>query len=330
MTGKGAQPSIQLQSFADMLDFTVKPEERPRAGEPSRTATLQLAVLEEFPGHEEHFPNYTGERLHDMVESIRRYGVQSPILVWKTADQRRVIISGHNRVNASAMAGLTEIPAVLRSDLTWESAEALFFEMNFRQRSLADMRFSQRVLCVAAHYHMIKRQGRRTDLHQPHGTSPDTQEKCRADARIAGEYQLTRDKVTKYCRYATMYRPLLLMMDAGGKLGQLAAYEISFITDRAAQEAIYQAIAAEGLTVSTAKGKLLRAAFEAGELDRAKVKAILGGSPTSGRGTPGRRVSITLPPDFEHYFPPKASVQQIEATIQKALALYFESVERAP
>lgn len=123
-----------------------------------------LAQLSGFPDHEEHFPLYTGARLEDMVESIRRHGVQSPILVWKTAEGTYIIISGHNRVNASKIAGLTTIPAVIRTDLTQETAEDLFYEMNFRQRSLADMLFSQRVLCIAAHYNMLKRQGRRTDL----------------------------------------------------------------------------------------------------------------------------------------------------------------------
>lgn len=97
-----------------------------------------LAQLSGFPDHEEHFPLYTGARLEDMVESIRRHGVQSPILVWKTAEGTYIIISGHNRVNASKIAGLTTIPAVIRTDLTQETAEDLFYEMNFRQRSLAD------------------------------------------------------------------------------------------------------------------------------------------------------------------------------------------------
>ena len=56
-----------------------------------------LAQLSGFPDHEEHFPLYTGARLEDMVESIRRHGVQSPILVWKTAEGTYIIISGHNR-----------------------------------------------------------------------------------------------------------------------------------------------------------------------------------------------------------------------------------------
>lgn len=301
--------------------------------------TLPLLRLKGFPDHEEHFPLYTGERLNDMVKSIRQYGVQSPILVWKTADGQYIIISGHNRVNASILAGLSTLPAVVRTDLTQETAEDLFFEMNFRQRSLADMLFSQRVLCVAAHYNMMKRQGRRTDLEaeatsldtqeksETDGdtTSPDSQKKLHTDAKIAEEYELTRDKVSKYCRYATLYRPLLLLMNRGKSLGQLAAYEISFISDHRLQACIHQAITSDGGTISEAKGKTLRSLFEAGKLDETQIKTILQKSSTAAKKTSGRRIAVTIPPAFESYFPKKATAKQIEETIQKALALYFQT-----
>lgn len=303
--------------------------------------TLPLNRLDGFSGHEEHFPLYTGQRLTDMVDSIRRLGVQTPILVWKTSNGRYIIISGHNRTNASILAGCTTIPAVVRTDLTIETAEELFFEMNFRQRSLADMLFSQRVLCVAAHYNMLKRQGRRTDLLTAAGTSPDTQEKLDTDApatspdtqekshtdeKVAQEYELTRDKVSKYCRYATLYRPLLLLMDTGKQLGQLAAYEISFVEDHELQECIYQHIYAGKSTLSTAKGKKLRALFEAGDLDATQIKAILAAENAAGKRS-GRRISVILSADFEAYFPKKATANEIEETIRKALELYFKTTK---
>lgn len=299
---------------------------------PMETGTLcdfPLDQLNGFPGHEEHFPLYTGERLADMVESIRRHGVQSPILVWQTGDGRYIIISGHNRANASAIAGLTTIPAVIRADLTQDAAEDLFFEMNFRQRSLADMLISQRVLCVAAHYNMLKRQGRRTDLQPAGTTSPDSQEKSHTDAKIAQEYELTRDKVSKYCRYATLYRPLLLLMDSGKRLKQLAAYEISFVEDHSLQACIYQLLSEGKVTLSTEKGKKLRALFEVGKLDEAQIKAILGGTGQAAKKASGRRVSVTLSPAFASYFPRKATAKQIEDTIQRALEMYFRAKESA-
>lgn len=303
------------------------------------TCILKLAKLSVFPNHEEYFPLYTGERLADMVESIRRYGVQTPILVWKTAQGKYIIISGHNRVNASIIAGLDTIPAVVRTDLTKENAEDLFFVMNFQQRSLADMIFSQRVLCIAAHYNMVKKQGQRTDLRSSESTfpdtqeksaaglrttSPDTQEKSHADVQIAQEYELTRDKVSKYCRYATMYRPLLLLMDHK-KLGQLAAYEVSFVTDHGLQKLIYQMITEDKVNLSVAKAKKLRKVFETGELGEAGIAAVLTKQPKEAGSQNGRRVSITISPDFAAYFPKKTSEKQIEETIQKALRLYFKA-----
>lgn len=303
------------------------------------TCILELTKLSVFPNHEEYFPLYTGERLADMVESICRYGVQTPILVWKAARGKYIIISGHNRVNASIIAGLDTIPAVVRTDLTKENAEDLFFEMNFRQRSLADMVFSQRVLCVAAHYNLVKHQGRRTDLLAKEDTSPDgqemskdrkmqtspnTQEKSHADARIAQEYELTRDKVSKYCRYATMYRPLLLLMNHK-KLGQLAAYEVSFVVDHSLQKLLCQIITEDKVSLSVAKAKQLRKVFETGELTEPELRALLAKPPKAVDGRNGRRVSITISPDFAAYFPKQTSEKQIEETIQKALRLYFKA-----
>ena len=301
-------------------------EDIPSAPGAEIICTLSLELLSGFPDHEKHFPLYTGKRLDDMVESIQRLGVQSPILVWRTGDRRFIIISGHNRVNASRIAGQTSIPAVVRKDLTPETAEDLFFEMNFRQRSLSDMLFSQRVLCVAAHYNMLKRQGRRTDLLEDGDTSPDTQEKSCTDAKIAQEYELTRDKVSKYCRYAMLYQPLLLLMNDGKRLGQLSAYEISFVEDHTIQEQIYQVMTTDRAVLSVAKAKQLRRAFEAKELDETRIKEILTPSSASEKSGTARRISVTLSPTFESYFPPKATAKQIEETIQKALALYFKTV----
>ena len=171
--------------------------------------------------------------------------------------------------------------------------------------------------------------GRRTDLQTFETTSPDTQEKSHTDVKIAQEYELTRDKVSKYCRYATLYRPLLLLMNSGKRLGQLAAYEISFVEDHSLQECIYQFISEGSASISTAKGKKLRAAFEDGKLDASQIKSILSGGGLSTSKQPGRRVSVTLPPAFAPYFPPKATTKQIEETIQKALALYFKTMGNA-
>ena len=327
MRVKDGQPKIQFQTFADMINFPVKPGEQPETST-SITEVLPLELLEGYPNHEEHFPLYTGARLSGMISSIQKHGVQTPILVWKTTDGRHIIISGHNRVNASKLAGLTTVSAVIRTDLTPKMAEDLFFEMNFQQRSLSDLRFSQRVLCVAAHYTVMKQQGRRTDLlvarvEDDDATSPDCQEKLHTDAKVAEEYELTRDKISKYCRLATLYRPLLLLLDESKKIGQLAAYEISFIENSTLQACIHQVISQHGATVSKGKAKLLREEFEQGKLDQQRILELLACEKPA---KPDRGpVSVRLPRSCGKYFSEGASQKEISEILEKALDFYFQS-----
>lgn len=49
-----------------------------------------------IPFHNHPFRWYEGERLEDMVESIREHGVLSPVIVQKTADGYEML-AGHNR-----------------------------------------------------------------------------------------------------------------------------------------------------------------------------------------------------------------------------------------
>lgn len=99
MRVKDGQPKIQFQTFADMINFPVKPGEQPETST-FITEVLPLELLEGYPNHEEHFPLYTGARLSGMISSIQKHGVQTPILVWKTTDGRTsssVDITGSTR-----------------------------------------------------------------------------------------------------------------------------------------------------------------------------------------------------------------------------------------
>ena len=109
-------------------------------------------------------------------------------------------------------------------------------------------------------------------------------------------------------------------------MGQLAAYEVSFVENQDLQECIYQHISSGKSTLSTAKGRKLRLLFEAGNLDADQIKAILTEENAAAK-QPGRRVSVTLSADVEAYFPEKVTAREIEETIQKALELYFKTVK---
>lgn len=72
---------------------------------------VSIPVEEIHPFHDHPFRLYEGERLEDMVQSIREYGVLNPVIVRKAA-RGYEMLAGHNRTNAAKIAGLTEIPAI--------------------------------------------------------------------------------------------------------------------------------------------------------------------------------------------------------------------------
>ena len=74
---------------------------------------VQMLPVDQIESYHKHpFHLYEGERLDDMVESIRIHGVLCPVIVQKKGKGYE-LLSGHNRHNAATLAGLTEIPALV-------------------------------------------------------------------------------------------------------------------------------------------------------------------------------------------------------------------------
>ena len=93
---------------------------------------VTIPVDEIHPFHDHPFRLYEGERLEDMVQSIREYGVLNPVIVRK-AVRGYEMLAGHNRTNAAKIAGLSEVPAIVKTDLSDEDAYVYVIETNLLQ-----------------------------------------------------------------------------------------------------------------------------------------------------------------------------------------------------
>lgn len=98
----------------------------------------QIAIDSIKAFHNHPFHLYEGERLNDMVESIREHGVLNPVIVRKLGKGYEML-SGHNRANAAKLAGLTEIPAIVKVGLSEAEAYVYVIETNLMQRSFTDL-----------------------------------------------------------------------------------------------------------------------------------------------------------------------------------------------
>ena len=102
------------QIVRDAVDLIPHPEVLPQTGE------VHIPIAQIRPYHNHMFHLYEGERLNDMVESIRANGVLNPVIVRTLEDGHYEMLAGHNRMNASKLAGLTTVPRMKHGSMSWK------------------------------------------------------------------------------------------------------------------------------------------------------------------------------------------------------------------
>lgn len=325
-------PKLNLEKLDDMLSF--EPKEKPiRHG----ITELDIDILKPFPNHK--FKQYEGQQLEDMVESVKALGIILPIIVWQTEDGTHTILSGHNRVNAAKIAGLTKAPVIIKTSLTLAEATLIVTETNLRQRSFADLSHSERAFCLAEHYNALKSQGKRNDLLNeiefllnPHGneensTSPQIGTKSRTDEKIGQNYALSKNTVARYIRISNLIMPILEIVDCGN-IGLSAAYEISFIENTELQQQVYDSMQSENFKLDMKKAELLRQYYESKKLTELTIHQILSGEMLKKPKSPKKPQVKIKQSVISKYFTEQQSQKEIEETIEKALEMYFSQNER--
>ena len=94
------------------------------AGNPLSVFWLSVEIIDPNPFQPR--KEFADDKLQDLAQSIRRYGVLQPLVVTKkesleeTGDMstRYELIAGERRLRASKLAGLSEVPAIIRADVT--------------------------------------------------------------------------------------------------------------------------------------------------------------------------------------------------------------------
>ena len=90
---------------------------------------IPLEKISDFPDHP--FKVRMDEKMMEMIESVREYGVLSPAVVRPKEDGTYEMIAGHRRKLASQMADRPDIPCIVR-DLTDEEATIIMVYQKVR------------------------------------------------------------------------------------------------------------------------------------------------------------------------------------------------------
>lgn len=277
------------------------------------------------PYHNHRFQLYSGERLEDMVESIRQNGVLCPIVVQplKDGSGKYEILIGHNRWHASKLAEIDTVPAIIKEGLSEEEAEMYVIESNLMQRGFDNLLKSEQAAVVALRYNSMFSQGKRNDILKEIAMlergeiSADNEFTTDSAKSVGEEYGLCKSSIKQLLRINKLTDDLKSFVDTN-KIPVLAGVELSFLNEETQREIASQA---QGLKVDIKKAKALKmCADNNGYVAPEVVQNILVGKLQEIVKTKSIRIRQDI---YSRYFPENTKTSVVEQTVENALEMYF-------
>lgn len=287
---------------------------------------IQMIPVDQIkPFYEHPFKPYQGERLDDMVESIRENGILMPVIVRKLSSGYEML-AGHNRQNAARIAGLKEIPAIVKEDLTDEEAWVYVLETNVIQRSFSDLTITERIAVLAARYDKVcgtkKREEIIEELHRLNGAGGhDVHQQAKSRELLGQEYGMTGRNIARYVRCDQLIPAFKEMLDAGS-LTLVSGVDLSFLSAEE-QELVRKIMKQNGIRVKGNMAKKLKAA--AGTITEENVRSILALEKIATEVKEKSTVNVKVPADIYHRYFSEVDTSEIQKILEEALGLYFKA-----
>lgn len=289
---KSSGKNISLTSYDDIFST-----EETRQGGHEQIQRLALTDLVPFKDHP--FRVVDDDRMMETVESVREYGVLVPIIVRPQEDGTYEIVSGHRRKRACELAGISDIPAIVR-DLDDDEATIIMVDSNLQRENILP---SERAKAYQMKLEAIKHQGARQQetSRQVVGNS----ESADIIGQSTGE---SGRQVQRVIRLNSLEQPLLDKVDQG-ELAFTPAVELSYLKPQE-QEWVHSALETTQQTPSLSQAQRIKQESKDGTLTEQGVLEII-----SEEKKPLYN-SVTLSHDtLKKYFPKSYTTKQMEKVI---------------
>jgi ParB family chromosome partitioning protein len=289
------------------LDDLFSTDESRAEAQLEKVVTLNPADISDFPNHP--FKVKQDEAMAEMVDSVKRYGVLVPALVRPKADGGYEMVAGHRRKCAATLAGITEMPCIVRN-LTDDEATIIMVDSNLQRETILP---SEKAFAYKMKLEAMKRQGQRSDL-----TSAPLEPKLkgsRSNEELAASSPDSRSQIQRFIRLTELIPSVLDMVDSG-KIAFRPAVELSYLSSKQ-QEALYSTMECEDCTPSLAQAIKLKEFSRDGKLSTEVILSIMQ------EEKPNQKEQFKMSKErISKYFAPGTPAQKIEDTIIKALELY--------
>ena len=247
------------------LDDLFSTDESRAEAQLEKVVTLNPADISDFPSHP--FKVKQDEAMAEMVDSVKQYGVLVPALVRPKADGGYEMVAGHRRKCAATLAGITEIPCIVRN-LTDDEATIIMVDSNLQRETILP---SEKAFAYKMKLEAMKRQGQRSDL-----TSTPLEPKLkgsRSNEELAASSPDSRSQIQRYIRLTELIPQVLDMVDSG-KIAFRPAVELSYLS-KEQQQSLYDTMECEDCTPSLAQAIKMKEFSRDGKLTEEVILSIM-------------------------------------------------------
>ena len=271
--------------------------------EEQREQVQQIPIGELFPFKNHPFKVLDDDSMSDTVESVKQYGVLSPLIARPRPKGGYEIISGHRRQHAAELAGLETLPVIVRQ-MDDDAAIILMVDSNLQREHILP---SERAFAYKMKLDAMKNQGTRSDL-----TSTQVVSKLRSNEKLGAENNQSRETVRRFIRLTNLIPELLDMVD-NKTVSFNPAVELSYLSPEQQQEVIRAMDDTQNFP-SVSQAKRIKKLAQDGTFTTETVVAIMGEEKKSELDT------VTIKNDtLRKYFPRSYTPKQMEDTIIKLL-----------
>ena len=246
------------------LDDLFSTDESRAEAQLEKVVTLNPADISDFPNHP--FKVKQDEAMAEMVDSVKQYGVLVPALVRPKADGGYEMVAGHRRKCAATLAGITEMPCIVRK-LTDDEATIIMVDSNLQRETILP---SEKAFAYKMKLEAMKRQAGRPKNSAP--LEPNLKG-TRSNEELAASSPDSRSQIQRYIRLTELI-PLVLDMVDSGKIAFRPAVELSYLS-KEQQQSLYDMMECEDCTPSLAQAIKMKEFSRDGKLTEEVILSIM-------------------------------------------------------
>ena len=289
--------NISLTSYDDIFET----DESRAESQLERVQNISISELVPFKDHP--FKVVDDEAMLRTTESIAQYGVLTPLIARPLEGGGYEIISGHRRAHAAEMAGLTEVPVLVRQ-MDDDAATVLMVDSNLQRENILP---SERAYAYKMKLEAMNHQGQRSDL-----TSVQVEQKLNARSALAKEAGSSEATVFRFIRLTNLISELLEMVDQK-QISFNPAVELSYLAPEE-QEIFMQAMDEVQASPSLSQAQRLKKLAQEGDFTMDAAREIMN------EVKKGDLERVTFRNEqLRKYFPRSYTTQQMQDTIIKLL-----------